>query len=564
MENATPSAMIGELIEKINSLEMRINRIEEHYQTGQQAIRQDYSGELRTGTSAGEEDDLVVDKGLIESNIFEYGLAWFGSLVLLFGVAFLSNFARNYLSGPLATLVGYAAVGGVFYLAWSLRNSFTHMSSMLSLSAHLLLYYITLRLWFFTPHPVIPLKGLVLALMLVVVAVHFYSAMKRDSELSGFFALLLALATALLADYTFFSLPVIMATAGFSVFLLARRGWWRLMSAGMILVYITQGIWLLNNPVMGNPVGAFPSHPFNLISLFVYGTIFSIVPVIRQQGRCPDSIYPSTVLINGISFSTVLLFVVVSYYAAGYVWIFTLISALCLFYSVFLKFRTGRIFDPAFFAIYSFMALSIAVYGYSGLPDALWLLALQSLIVVSWALWFRSKIIVVMNTILFAGILLIYMAFYPPVDKVNIAFVITAFVSARIINWKKERLTLKTEMIRNTYLITLFFTMLFALYHGVAKQYVTLSWTGAAVLYFVLSLILRNIKYRWMAIATVLFTGFYLFFVDLSHLETGYRVLAFLFLAAISLGASVYFTKKVRKRLHQGQEKSLDGATEGG
>jgi hypothetical protein len=63
------------------------------------------------------------------------------------------------------------------------------------------------------------------------------------------------------------------------------------------------------------------------------------------------------------------------------------------------------------------------------------------------------------------------------------------------------------------------------------------------------SLTLKLIKYRWMAIATVLVTGFYLFFVDLSHLETGYRVLAFLFLALISLGASLYFTKRVRKKL---------------
>jgi len=154
------------------------------------------------------------------------------------------------------------------------------------------------------------------------------------------------------------------------------------------------------------------------------------------------------------------------------------------------------------------MALSVAVYGYSKLPNAYWLLALQSLLVVSWALWFRSKIIVVMNTVLFIGILLLYIAFYPSVDKVNIAFVITAFISARIINWKKERLTLQTEMIRNAYLITLFFTMLFALYHLVPQQYVTLSWTGAAVFYFIFSLALKLIKYRWMAIATVLVTGF--------------------------------------------------------
>ncbi len=554
-ENHDQSTGIRELTDKLNSLELRIGMIE-----GQLAIATQGGIPVQPAryhpeqADANEQEEVLMDKGLIESNIFEYGLAWFGSLVLLFGIVFLSHFARIYLSGPLASLVGYGAVAGVFFLSWYLRTSFTHLSFMLNLSAHLLLYYITLRLFFFIDQPVIPVKGIVLFILLVVICAQCYFAIRQKSELLVAIALILSLATALFADIPWISLPLITLTAACSMFLFIRFGWWRLMIASMIFVYFTQSIWLLNNPVMGNPVGAFATHPFNLICLFIYGTIFSIVPMIRQDGRFPDGIYPATILINGMSFSAVLLFVVASFYSGSYVWIFALISALCLFYSIFLKYRTSRIFDPAFFAIYSFMALSVAVYGYSKLPDALWLLALQSLLVVSWALWFRSKIIVVMNTILFAGIIIFYMAFYPPVDKVNFAFVITAFISARVINWKRERLTLKTDMIRNTYLIALFITMLFALYHAVSKQYVTLSWTGAAVFYFVMSLILKNIKYRWMAIATVLFTGFYLFFVDLSHLETGYRVLAFLFLAAISLGASLYFTKKVRKKIQSGAE----------
>jgi len=495
------------------------------------------------------DEELLIDKGLIESNIFEYGLAWFGSLVLLCGICFLSNFAKNYMNGPLASLVSYMAVAGVFFLAWYLRNSHPHLSFMLNLSAHLLVYYITLGLYFFTDIPVIPVKGVVIGLLLAVTGVQCYYAIRTKSELLAAIATLLSLATALFADAALVSLLLIILIAAFSFFLFTRYGWWRSMLFTLILVYISQSIWLLNNPIMGNPIGVSATHPYNLVCLFVYGLIYSLVPLATQKGRFPDGIYSATILLNGISFSVVLLFVIVSFYLNSYVWIFTMIFVLCLFYSIFLKYRINRLFDPAFYAIYSFMALSIAVYGYSKLPDALWLLALQSLLVVSWALWFRSKIIVVMNTILFIGILVIYMVLYHSVDKVNIAFVFTAFLSARIINWKKERLTLQTEMIRNTYMITLFFTMLFALYHIVPPQYVTLSWTGAAVFYFIMSLTLKLIKYRWMAIATVLVTGFYLFFVDLSHLETGYRVLAFLFLAVISLGASLYFTKRVRKKL---------------
>jgi uncharacterized membrane protein len=77
---------------------------------------------------------------------------------------------------------------------------------------------------------------------------------------------------------------------------------------------------------------------------------------------------------------------------------------------------------------------------------------------------------------------------------------------------------------------------------------VTPAWTRIAILYFILSLILKNTKYRWMAIAMLLVTAVYLFVVDLAHMETGYRVIAFLFLAVVLFGTSIYFTKFLRKK----------------
>jgi len=316
----------------------------------------------------------------------------------------------------------------------------------------------------------------------------------------------------------------------------------------IILVYISHMFWLLDNPLMGHPLGAVQSHQNNLLYLFAYGTIFSFVPMVKQTELFPKSIYITAIVLNGISFSLLIMMIVISFYMNNYVWIFSIISLACLVYSIFLKSRTGRIFDPSFYACFSFMAMSVAIYGYSKLPGAYLLLSLQSLVVVSWALWFRSRIIVVMNTILFLGMMLVYLASGQMLNKVNIAFALTAFISARILNWKKERLTLQTYMLRNCYLVSLFFIVLFGLYHAVPAQYVTPSWTAAALIYFILSLVLKNIKYRWMAIITLIVTAIYLFVVDLAHMEIGYRVIAFLFLAFITLGASLYFTKKIRKK----------------
>jgi len=92
-----------------------------------------------------------------------------------------------------------------------------------------------------------------------------------------------------------------------------------------------------------------------------------------------------------------------------------------------------------------------------------------------------------------------------------------------------------------------FIMMLVALMQVVPKQFVTFSWTMAALFYFLISLLLKNIKYRYMALGTMICSAFYLFIVDLARIEIVYRILALLFLAAISIGISIYYTNRVKK-----------------
>jgi hypothetical protein len=193
------------------------------------------------------------------------------------------------------------------------------------------------------------------------------------------------------------------------------------------------------------------------------------------------------------------------------------------------------------------MAMSIAVYGLFGLPRVYFLLSVQSLLVVSMALWFRNRLIIVMNSFLFLIILIVYLLSSKHVNGANFCFVFIALISARIINWKSSRLQIKTDMIRNLYMLEGCFMMLFALLHAVPKQFVTFSWTMAALLYFIISLLLKNIKYRYMALGTMICSAFYLFIVDLARIGLIYRVFALLFLAAISIGISIYYTSRIKK-----------------
>jgi hypothetical protein len=166
------------------------------------------------------------------------------------------------------------------------------------------------------------------------------------------------------------------------------------------------------------------------------------------------------------------------------------------------------------------------------------------------ALWFRSRFIVIMNVVMFIGLMTAYFFFPKPVHSIDFTFAAVALITARIINWKKDRLEIKTEYIRNAYLFTGFIMTLVSLYRAVPVHYITLSWTLAAGMFFVLSLVLRNVKYRWLAISTMIVTAIYFFLFDLRQVSIGYRIVALLFLAIISLSFSVFYAKRIKKKIN--------------
>jgi uncharacterized membrane protein len=60
---------------------------------------------------------------------------------------------------------------------------------------------------------------------------------------------------------------------------------------------------------------------------------------------------------------------------------------------------------------------------------------------------------------------------------------------------------------------------------------------------FLLSYLLRSIKYRWMAISAMLITVIYLFAVDLARLDSRFRAAAFLVVGFAALVVSLYYHK---------------------
>jgi hypothetical protein len=532
---------------RLHSMELRLSHLESRLRINDEEIEKSMARTIQPVDPMPASQYLSEeDKGL-ESKIGRYGLAWLGNIVLLFGISFLTEYMMNLGHQYLSVILGYGAAATMFFIANYLKRSNEHLAFIFNLNGQLLLFYITLRLHFFSAAPVIPDKTISIILLMLLVSFQTYLSFRNKSQAFGALSVIFAVATAVMSDTTHVMLPLLTLTTAGAIYYFYRYNWQVLTVMTIFLSYISFFMWLFGNPLMGHQMQLLQQHHYGIIYLFAFGGFYSLLPVFRKNNGLYDDFIIGSVIMNGLLFTLLLILVAVRFFSTDYVTLFSIITISCLIYSTILKSTSDWNFASAFYALYGFMAMSIALYGLFGVPRVYLLLSLQSLIVVSMALWFRNRLIVIMNSLLFLTILIVYLASSKSVDSINFSFALVALISARVINWQKLRLQIKTEALRNQYLIIGFFMVLYAVYHAVPRQFVTLSWTMAALLYFLLSFILKNVKYRYMALGTMISTAFYLFIVDLARIEVIYRVLAFLFLAIISIGISIYYTNRIRK-----------------
>lgn len=531
-----------ELAEKLFALEQRVAQLE--------------SGKKSFYVPSKEEDDLEISFKIrrsddigYESSIGEYGLAWIGNVVLFLGITFFVEYLQISGFNLISPLFGFAAVAGIFGLAYYFRDSNPYMARIFNLNGYLLVYYVTLKLHFFTANPLIASKALGLILLLVVTGIlMFLSIHKKYTILAGLSFILIAV-TAVLSDSTHVMLPLTTLLSIVGIVFLYKFGWIRLIFLSIFLVYFINLLWLFNNPFMDHQIQMISSHQSGVIYLFLEAAIFSLIALMPAR----DESYSSTGIVGaivfyGIGFAFLMALFVLSFFPNNYILPTSIISLYCIAYSIVLKVHSNWKIAKALHAIFGFVALTVTIYGIYHFPQAYFFLAIQSLLVVSMAIWFRSKFIVIMNSLMYITLLIIYLSTSVPGDAMNISFSFVALATARILNWKKERLTIRTELIRNFYLVTAFPMVLYTLHHLVPSQFITLSWALAAVSYFALSFILNNVKYRYMALGTMIAATIFLFLVDLARIELVYRVIALLSLAIISIGISFYYNKRLKNK----------------
>jgi hypothetical protein len=537
-----------QLKQRIEELETRLSRLEEESDTlGFRGMMMSKRAHQESSRSDPESNSAREES--IESRIGEYGMAWLGNIVLLFGIIFLSQFMQRNNRELLSLLPGLASVAVVYLIGYYTRKPFPYMSRLFVYNGHLLLFYQAMRLHFFPNYQIIENPVLGYGLVVLVLLSLIYLAYRNSSQVLAVIAWLMALVTAIASGHTHFMLPLMVGIALNSVYFVIRKGWWTALVISNVLVYFTFLVWIFGDPFLTRSMALIPDHQFGHIYLFFCAIIYSLLAVIPALKDAPEHLMRNAIVLNGLGFSFIFGLMAPALFARDYYIYFGLIAAFCLGYSIWLQSRGHWKVIAALYAIYSFVTLSITIAGIYRFPLAFFLLSIQSLLVVSMALWFRSRFIVIMNTFLFIILLVSYLIIADSIDSINFSFAIVALMTARILNWKKKRLEIRTELIRNTYLFAGFLMVLLGLHDAVPPHFVTLSWALSALMFFIISVIINNKKYRWLAIITMVITVFYLFIVDLSNISLGYRILALLFISVVSLGFSIFYSRRQKQSL---------------
>ncbi len=446
----------SKLVEYLQQLEQRIKRIEVHLNLSVEGEIEPLEERYIPQEAAKKEEDAL------EYHIGQYWLAKIGIVVLAIGVAFLLTFPYQNLPPFLPSLFGYLIAAAIFGLSYYWRDSFSYISRYLLGGGLVLVYFSTMRLFFFSSQPVLTDLKAEVVLLLLVVALNLVVSWRRRSIYLTAVGLTLGYITLILSNHAYFIFVMISVLSGLTVYFKLKFEWRNLIFLGIALSYFTHLNWFINNPLMGNELKLLAEPAGHVYFLLIYAVIFATGNYYRKKEQPEDDVLITCTILNGLG-SFVLYFLITLLQMKTELPFYHLIAAvvfLSLATTFWLKERSK--YSTFTYSILGFIALSVAIIAGFDRPNFFILLSWQSLLVISVAIWFRSKIIVVANFYIYLIIFFAYLLMAGKVTTISLSFGIVALLSARIMNWQKNRLNLKTEVMRNSYLASAF---LFSLTH---------------------------------------------------------------------------------------------------
>lgn len=539
MDSTQDKTNFDQLADRLNNLELRLTNLELKLIT-----EPDESPAIIKSTIAPPKYETPEEREeRYESKIGQSWMALVGTIVIVIGLCFFLSLSYESLPPIVPSIIGYFLVAGIFSLSIILRNSYSIISRYLVGGALTLFYFSTLRLHFFGKEVAIESPELVIVLLTFVVLINTIISLRKNSVFLTSLSLTLAFITTLVYPEILFLYLSLIVISSLSIYFKIKLGWEKLTNYFMPLTYMTHILWLFiyasNIKLSSGQLSVFS----NSIIVLLYCLIYFIGNLNRKEPITESLGHGAFALISS-GFVLMIIFIFINVLKAeNYANNYFLGSIVFLIFAVILWVKEQSKYSTFVYALMGYFALSLAIISLK-IPNYLILLSWQSLIVIATAVWFRSKLIVVANFFIYTLVLLGYFLTTESVTVFGLSFGAVALFSARILNWNKNRLELKTEQMRNVYLISAFFAIPYTLYFTIPENFVSISWILTAIIYYVLSLVLNNKKYRWMSIYTFLLTIFYVAILGFTNTDTTYKVISFLALGFVMIVISILYSKK--------------------
>jgi hypothetical protein len=547
METRITDNEIKLIWDRLKEVELRLFKIErelsiENY--GERREEEESPARPSRTIESIEKDDVL------EYRIGQFWFAKIGILAFVVGIMFVLTLPHEDLPRFLPAATGIVLSLCFLLIPKIFKSLLPQLSGYIVGGGLVLLFFTSLRIHFLEKDPLIESAGTALIFLNGVFILSLFIALKRESVYLTNLSIILGYLTAILGENPYYIFAWITIIAAVSVYIKIRYKWETFLSFSIFLAYLTHFIWFINNPLLGHELMFVTGVKLNIIFPFIYFIIFSLAYTIKRDDEGEPFTKIFNTASNSIFFYLLLLGLTIAGNNTEVLGItFTFASIVFLSFSAFFWLKEKGKLLTFILAMTGYLALSTAIVYEFRIPNAFIWLCWQSLIVISTAVWFKSKFIITANFFIYIIILLFYMLLANGFSYVSLSFGAVALTSARILNWKQETLELKTEQMRNAYLIITLLFIPFVLHNIMPEGYAALSWVGVAVLYYVFSLILENRKYRWMAVLTLLMSIIYISILGLTSGQLIYKIMSFLVLGSVLIAISVLYGRMKNKQV---------------
>ncbi len=536
MDSDNNQSESSQILEKLNNLDTRIGRLERKLHIDSSTTKKQNSDDESNLLSGSE-----INVGKFE--VDEYWFANIGIVIMAFCVTFLLSMSYNGIPQIFPSLFGFAVSTAAYYFSNRWKKSFSSISKVLSIISVVLLYFSIFRLFHFNEHPALIGRNLETVLLLSGSFVGLALSFKiKNSFLIGL-SISLILLSSLINGNSYIIFITTFAASILFVIIYLKFNFQYSIIYGIFAVYLTHFVWAINNPIIGNKIILTGEPQLNLLFIVAYCIVFSIGFYLNRNTSLTNKSSIVGNIMNGLGgFFLFQLVGLISY--KNEMFVFDLILFIIFFFEAIILFKNkSDKYSVAVYSLTGYMSLSIALIVSTEVPLVFNFLIWQSIFVLSTAIWFQSKNIVVANFGMFITIFLAYFITASSFGIISISFGMVALISARVLNWQKDKLTIKTDFVRNSYLVIAFISIPYTLLKSVPSSYIGISWLSATLLYYLMSIWLKNTKYEWMGNFTLVASVIYIFFVGFPSLSTAFNLINIFTLIIVLIVSSIAFIK---------------------